>query len=116
MFLKRRDVQSAVQGFVRPREDGESRAGLTRWFTAFMKRAWSSAVHTRRGRLCRPSALRESPLPPLTCTRKCGGHIADLGQEALTLMDHSEGLFSSSNAYVGVCVVAASHSEDMHWV
>ena len=29
-----------------------------------MKRAWSSAVHTRRGRLCRPSALRESPLPP----------------------------------------------------
>lgn len=29
-----------------------------------MKRACSSAVHTRRGRLCRPSALLESPLPP----------------------------------------------------
>ena len=29
-----------------------------------MKRACSSAVHTRRGRLCRPSALLESPLAP----------------------------------------------------
>ena len=43
---------------------GESRSELTRWLTAFMKRAWSSAVHTRRGRLWRPSALLESPLPP----------------------------------------------------
>ena len=46
------------------KRDGGMCGSLTRWFTAFMKRACNSAVQTRRGRLCRPSALLESPLPP----------------------------------------------------